>query len=181
MSGSKYKGFIIPSSDRLGYYPPTEEAEKIFSNITDLSSDDNTEELAIEDRIKVLEAQIEKSKGIISFLKRRVLPKETDAWESCVFHAYTFDKALIGRIEINYINTDRPSFDIKVLPDTRRKGYAYEMLSSAISAAFSYFSFDHMEYDVLKDNTASIKLIQKIGGQLVYEDEIGESYIILRD
>lgn len=31
------------------------------------------------------------------------------------------------------------------------------------------------------DEISQIKLTQKIGSQLVYEDGIGESYIILRD
>ena len=48
------------------------------------------------------------------------------------------------------------------------------MLRAIVGAIFGQLPIDHLEYDVLKSNEPSMRLIQKLGGRIVYGDNDGE-------
>lgn len=55
------------------------------------------------------------------------------------------------------------------------------MLRAIVDAIFGQLPIDHLEYDVLKSNEPSMRLIQKLGGRLVYGDNDGEMYELYPD
>ena len=51
------------------------------------------------------------------------------------------------------------------------------MLKAIISAVFDQELVDHLEYDVLTANTASLGLVRKLDGELTFANESGEMYV----
>ena len=85
---------------------------------------------------------------------------------------------LVGRITFHYLETSHPAIEIRILPQERRKGYGYELLSAAVDCVFHQFAYDYLCYDLEVENAASRQLIKKLGGTLHHKSEFVEFYRI---
>ena len=116
----------------------------------------------------------------IEFLVYHVFPKHqghTDA-EQISIYSESIAGEPIGRVSLTYLQTEHPTIEIRVLQEKQNQGYGYEMLSAIIKAAFEQYEMDHLEYDLLRANIPSRKLVQKLNSKMVYGDSIREMYEI---
>ena len=146
-------------------------ANQVINEIKDMTSLPNDEmKTAVREKIKQIEATL-------VFIKTYVSPKEVDPNITAVIYAETLEEEPVGRVIINHLGTAHPTIDIRVLPEKQHQGYGYEMLKAIITAAFDQKIVDHLEYDVLTSNTASLGLVRKLDGELIFANESGEMYV----
>ena len=171
----------VDPSERLIYVAPTNEREELFKGIIELPHlpegfIKNTPQEQTE-----LWAEYERElKKVTSFIKEIIMPKAEKGNQSVIIHSIDHEGNPVGRVAIDYCDTECPSLDIRILPEKRRKGYGYEMIRAVSFAAFAQYNYDHLEYDLISTNNASRGLILKLGGQLIYKDERGECYRLNR-
>lgn len=172
----------IDDTPRLRFLPPDPEDEEDLQKLSALPPlPGKIDDMTREERHASFSKLLDMLEDSLQFMQDYISLKEVDGWKKCVFHCRTPSGELVGRIAVNYINTPRPSIDVAVLSALRRQGYAEEMVRAVCSAVFSQTDADHIEYDYLKWNHASRRVIEKLGGVKIYEDERGESYSITKE
>ena len=110
------------------------------------------------------------------FCMRRVIPKQIENVLTLTAYAVDETGEWVGFAAIDYADTVHPSIEIKIAPEKRGRGYGYELVKAVVDAAFERYLFAYLEYDVVKFNEASRRIVQKLGGVLMYADDDGESY-----
>jgi len=143
---------------------------KIIQEIKDMT------DLSQEEMKAALERKIKEVEAAVGFIETYVSPKVVDPNVTAVVYAETHGGKPVGRVVLNHLGTKHPTIDIRVLPEKQHQGYGTEMLRPIISAAFKQGLADHLEYDVLTSNVASLRLVRKLEGQLVFANESGEMY-----
>ena len=171
----------IPDTERLRYIVGKTSYDDLFKDIfhaNDLYErmDAEIKQLTGEARKAALDEYIRRLDADVQFILHHVAPKEADPNAAISIYAETLAGSPVGRVMINGSTSIHPSIDIRLLKAYRQQGYGYEMLRAIVDAVFSQLPIDHLEYDVLKSNEPSMRLIQKLGGHLVYSDNDGEMY-----
>ena len=81
----------------------------------------------------------------------------------------------IGFCEIEHVSSYEPTIGITLAKDYRRKGYGYLAAKMMIEEGWKVFAHPYFIWELEQDNTASKKLVLKLGGKLV------ENHCILPD
>lgn len=77
------------------------------------------------------------------------------------------DEEFIGYCQLNGIGSDSTDIGIELLPERRSKGFGYRACRALIDAYFQRSDNERLLYKVSRDNTASLALVRKLGGQLL--------------
>ena len=176
----------IPDTERLQFIVGKTSYDDLFKDI--FHANDWYERMNAEikqltgDARKAATAEyIRRMEADIQFIIHHVAPKDADPNVTIYIYAETLAGNPVGRVIINGSTSIHPSIDIRLLREYRNQGYGYEMLRAIVDAIFGQLPIDHLEYDVLKSNEPSMRLIQKLGGHLVYGDNDGEMYELYPD
>jgi len=76
---------------------------------------------------------------------------------------------LIGDIGLHFLakNSNSAEIGYTIAPEHQRKGYAFEGIERVLAYLFETFKISQVFADVIRGNTASIALLQKLGAQQV--------------
>ena len=72
-------------------------------------------------------------------------------------------KQYVGNILLRYLNSDMPEIGIDIVPEFRRKGFAYSAIQLFLKSARNLFEKDKFLVRIYSDNIASLELFQKLG------------------
>ena len=73
----------------------------------------------------------------------------------------------IGFCEINHILSEEPTIGIKLAAEYRGKGYGFLAAKMMIEEGWKIFDHPYFVWELEQENTASRKLILKLGGRLI--------------
>ena len=76
------------------------------------------------------------------------------------------DTELIGYISMIDPRSKAPELQIEIAPNFQGCGYGYEFCLSLLKHFFESKTYEYVRYTVLPTNTASIRLVEKIGAEL---------------
>ena len=71
----------------------------------------------------------------------------------------------IGFSEINRVSSNEPTIGITLASEFRGKGYGYTAAKMTIEEGWNLFDHPYFVWELEKENTASRKLVLKLGGQ----------------
>jgi len=80
-------------------------------------------------------------------------------------------KEFIWRITLTNIHTVTPIIGLRVKTGSQGKWYGKEMVKTTIDWAQKNVHFEYITYKVNSENFRSIKVIERIGGVMVYDEE----------
>lgn len=95
-----------------------------------------------------------------------------------VYTAQTADKNLIGYVTVKGYGQEDPELQIEIIPQYRRQGYGQELLRLVIQKIFSETTAEKVIYRVGLYNTASMRLIESLGGILQEPSSIAEKILL---
>lgn len=98
--------------------------------------------------------------------------------DQLIVSAKTQNGEIIGYMSIANTKSQTPWFSIGVVQNEQRKGYGYEMMCGFIEWLQRNAPDKDLLYCVRPDNTASIALVKKVGGQLVEPKSFAEHVIL---
>lgn len=114
----------------------------------------NQEELA------VAMANTEAVSHLISRMKRSIGTENINH-----YGAWSGDK-MVGYISISDENANTPELQIEIAPQFQGQGYGYEFGFALLKYLFERKQYEYVQYTVLPNNTASVKLVEKLGAVL---------------
>jgi ribosomal-protein-alanine N-acetyltransferase len=106
------------------------------------------------------------------FARNREKEPQASTWIGLIIHKT--DKTLIGDIGFHGAPDEHGAVEIgySIVPEYRNQGYATEMATALINWAFQEPGIKVITAETLKENTASIKVLTKVGMNcLATEDE----------
>lgn len=85
----------------------------------------------------------------------------------------------VGEISLSNYSSATPEMGIELAEQYRGKGIGYLIASAIIEELRNRNIYDYVIYTVYKDNIASVKLVEKLGGILQSKTEIISEIVIL--
>ena len=96
------------------------------------------------------------------------------------YAALTDGGALVGYVRVSGYGGPDPEIEIEIAPPFRRRGCSRELLRRVIQEVFRSTDAGKIVYRVRPDNTASIRLIESLGGVLQEPASVAESLLMRR-
>ena len=88
------------------------------------------------------------------------------------------DDELIGFISILNEESKKPELQIEIIREFQGQGYGYEFCFNLLKYLFENKCYEYVSYTVLPTNTASIKLVEKLGAEIQPSKSDLESLLI---
>ena len=96
------------------------------------------------------------------------------------YAALTDGGALVGYARVSGYGGPDPEIEIEIAPPFRRRGCGQELLRRVIQEVFRSTDAEKIVYRVRSNNTASIRLIESLGGILQEPASVAESLLMRR-